>query len=135
MDEIVFASIGAVILVLLLVWYFGFRSSGGPVTEPAPTSAPVGATATDASKPAITFTTVVAATSETADKPALPGTTVITTPLGSVTQYGDETPVSASEDEHFQPYMSVLANDVYRSDASFDVPLSKPEPEIYGNYI
>jgi hypothetical protein len=123
MYEIIIAI--AVVILLIIAgsyWYF-YRT-------PEPESAPVLARA-----PAITYTNVVAATPETADSPALPGTTIISTAGGNLIQYGDETPVSSDEDEHFQPYMSVLTNDMYRSDAAFDSDLSKDESEIYGNYI
>lgn len=124
MYEIIIASVIAlVILIGFAVWYF---RAPQPKPVPDPVLTPVA--------PSITYSVAVAGTAETADSPALPGTTIITTPGGTLTQYGQETPVSASEDEHFQPYMSVLTNDMYRSDASFDEPLSKDEPEIYGNY-
>ena len=56
-----------------------------------------------------------------------------TTVNGKTTiQYGDETPESVNLTEHFEPYMSVLANDIFRSDASFDIgKLDKPP---MGNY-
>ncbi len=124
--------VAAIVVVLTIIvggyWYF-YRTP-----EPAPEPAPAPVAEPTAKAPAITYTTVVAATPETAGSPALPGTTVISTAGGNLTQYGDETPV-VEGDEHFQPYMSILTNDMYRSDAAFDPDLSKDEPEIYGNYI
>lgn len=131
MIEIIIGSI--VVLILLIAvgyWYFGFGSEAPASVDPAPVSVAPAAP----SPPTITYKTAVAATPETAGSPVLPGTTIISAPGGTLTQYGQETPVSASEDEHFQPYMSILTNDMYRSDAAFDDPLGKDEPEIYGNY-
>ena len=128
MYEIIIASVIAlVILIGFVVWYFR-------TPEPEPAPAPVLVPTETPAVPSITYKVAVAATAETAGAPALPGTTTITTPGGSLTQYGQETPVSNTEDEHFQPYMSVLTNDMYRSDAAFDDPLGRDEPEIYGNY-
>ena len=45
------------------------------------------------------------------------------------------TDVTVVKHESFQPYMSVLKDNIFRSDAAFDDELSKPESEIYGNYI
>lgn len=67
----------------------------------------------------------------------IPGdpTEIITTyPGGYKTiQYGDEAPVPYGQ-EKFQPYMSVLTESIFRSDASFDEPLSKEDNPPIGNY-
>lgn len=123
MTEIIIAVVVTLIVVMILgtiYWY----ATAVPVVVVVPKTAP-----------ALTYNTISSGTPETSSAPALPGTIVISNSAGqSVTQYGDETPVSASEDEHFQPYMSVLTNDVFRSDAAFDAPLSRHEQEIFGNY-
>jgi hypothetical protein len=139
MQLIIIGIIIVTIIVLSVVTYWWFHKPEAPVVVP-PAAQPATSVAVDpnvktyATLPGITFTNVSAASAETATTPAMAGTTIIQAPGGTLTQYGDETPVSAEEDEHFQPYMSILTNDVFRSDASFDPPLSKPEHEIYGNY-
>lgn len=40
----------------------------------------------------------------------------------------------SSATEAFSPYPSILANDTYRSDPSFDIPLSKQDDPPTGNY-
>lgn len=126
--------IGVIVVVVLLLlgsgyWYFGSESTPAPAPAPA-------TTATDAPVPAgPTYTTISAGTTETKTTQAMPGTTIITDASGqTMVQYGQETPVSMEETEAFQPYMSVLTNDMYRSDAAFDDPLGPPEMELHGNY-
>lgn len=53
-------------------------------------------------------------------------------------RFGSSVPVTKKSEplhENFSPYASILNNNVYRSDASFDSPLSKAEFEISGNYL
>jgi hypothetical protein len=126
MYEIIIAAIVVILLIIAVSYRYFYRT---PEPAPALVAEPV------AKVPSITYTNVVATSPETADSPTIPGTTIISTADGDLIQYGDETPISANEDEHFQPYMSVLTNDIYRSDAAFDPDLSKDEHEIYGNYI